>query len=146
MAKYSKTTSEKKEGMKEENCGINTCIMEERLTKAVEDVKNSIRWTLGICVTVLIGLVIWTATLRADQVTTQTQVMKINDDYAPLIVIQDIFENNDKMVEIFQIISNNVKPDERYNEAIRSRDKFQRDALMKISAAKRSTPIKNSTK
>ena len=136
----------KKGDIKEGICGINTCIMEERLTKAVEDIKTSIRWTLGICCTVLIGLVIWTATLRADQVTTQTQVMKINDDYAPLIIIQDIFENNDKMVEIFQIISNNAKSDERYTEAIRSRDKFQRDALMKISVAKRSIPTKNNIK
>lgn len=120
-----------------ENCNINTCVMEAKILKIIDDIKSSIRWTLGICVSALVGLLIWTATLRADQITNEEQLIKINNDYAPLMVIQDIFENNDKMIEIVSIISNSSKPDERYKEAIRSRDKFQRDALLKISATKR---------
>lgn len=130
------TVDEKVEASKE-NCNINNCPMEAVITKAIEDIRSSIRLTLGICASAMVGLIIWTATLRADQVTTQTQVTKITNDYTPLIVIQDVLENNDRMISILQIISNSAKDDPRYHEAIQARDKFQREALQRASTAKR---------
>lgn len=117
------------------------CIMEEKITKAVEDIRASIRWTLGICAGAVVALIIWTATLRADQIVTQEQVTKINRDYMPFQVTRDIFENNDKMIEIFQIISNSGMNAESplYKEAIRARDKFQRDALLNYSTKRGGT-------
>jgi hypothetical protein len=109
--------------------------MEEKITKAVEDIRASIRWTLGICAGAVVALIIWTATLRADQIVTEELLMKVNQDYMPFQVTRDIFENNDKMIEIFQIISNSGMNAESplYKEAIKARDKFQRDALMNYS-------------
>jgi hypothetical protein len=67
-------------------------------------------------------------------------VEKIRKDYMPFQVTKQIFENNDRMIEIFQIISNSgesaVGP--LYKEAIKSRDKFQRDALLNLQEVRRS--------
>lgn len=113
------------------------CYMEEKLTKIVKALQNSVRWTLGVCVCAIVMLLVGYGTLSSQTLNNDERITKINDDYAPLIVIQDIMENNDKMIEIFQIIPQTSKDDIRYKEAIMARDKFQREALQRASTSKR---------
>jgi len=121
----------------EPNCGINNCVMEEKLIKAIEDNKTQNRWFMGIFGGAIILLLVGYGVLSNGYITNKSNISKITDDYAPLIVIQDILENNDRMISVMQIISNSAKDDPRYQEAINARNKFQREALQRASTAKR---------
>jgi hypothetical protein len=113
------------------------CTMKDELTKAVEGIKTQNRWFMGIFGGAVILLLVGYGTLSNGYVTNKTNITKITNDYAPLIVVQDIMENNDRMISIMQIISNSAKDDPRYQEAIHARDKFQREALQRAATTKR---------
>ena len=113
------------------------CVQEENLNKFMRGIRNTITWVLGSCVAFVLTILIAVSVQGTNQKAIDKQVQKITKDYAPLIVIQDIYENNDKMLQIIQMLPQTTKDDPRYIEAIRDREEFQRNALMRASAVKR---------
>ena len=119
------------------------CIMKDELTKAVEGIKTQNRWFMGIFGGAVILLLVGYGALGSGHIATKTQITKINDDYAPLMIIQDIMESSDKSNQIILMIPQTAKDDPRYLEAINDREKFQREAIQRISSVKRGNPSGN---
>jgi hypothetical protein len=46
-----------------DNCDLNSCIMEDKLMKAIEGIKTQNRWFMGIFATILVGLIITITTI-----------------------------------------------------------------------------------
>jgi hypothetical protein len=112
--------------------------MEDKLTKAVEGMRAQNRWSMGLFLGILVALIISITTIGTNQKADNKQLTKINQDYMPYEVVNDLIENTDKYISIVQIISNSAKDDTRYREAIDNRNKFQSEALRRISMSKRS--------
>lgn len=114
------------------------CEMKDDLTKAIEGIKNQNRWFMSIFGGAIILLLVGYGNIGTTVSNNTGRITKINNDYAPLIVIQDIMENNDRFIKIIQLIPQTDKDDPRYLDAIREREIFQREALQRASGTKRS--------
>ena len=114
------------------------CIMKDELTKMVEKLQRSVKWTLSICVGALLILIISVTTLGGTSVQNSRQIEKINDDYAPLVVLQDMAKDNADLIKIIQMLPNTTKDDLRYINAINESMQFRSEALRRASAVKRS--------
>lgn len=115
------------------------CIMKDELTEMVKSLQNSVKWTLGICAGAVLFLVIAIATIQTKQTTQETWLQKINDNYAPLVVVQDIAKDNSNLIKILQMLPETTKDDPRYINAVNESQLFQTEALRRAASAKRST-------
>lgn len=111
--------------------------MKDELTEMVKSLQASVRWTLGICAGAIVLLLVGYGTMQARNIDMDERLQRINDNYAPLVIVQDIYENNDKMLQIIQMLPQTSKDDPRYMEAIRDRESFQREALSRAATVKR---------
>ena len=113
------------------------CIMEEKINHAIDDIRNTVKWALGVFAGFILFLVISVVTLGVTAVTNQNSIEKINNDYAPLMVIQDISHDNANLIKIIQMLPSTTKDDPRYIEAINESLQFRSEALRRASASKR---------
>lgn len=109
-----------------------------KIEAEVKKMRAITQWLIGITIPILLLLVIAITRIDGKQSDNETRITKINNDYAPLIVIQDIMENNDHLLNIIQSIPRTTIDDQRYLNAVKSRDEFQRKALQRASTVKRS--------
>lgn len=114
------------------------CTMRDELTEMVKSLQNSVKWTLGICAGAILFLVIATATIQAKQTAQEAWLQKINDNYAPLILIQDISKDNSNLIKILQMLPETTKDDPRYINAVNESQSFQTEALRRAAITKRS--------
>jgi len=113
------------------------CIMEEKINHAIDDIRNTVKWALGVFAGFILFLVISVVTLGGTAVTNQNSIEKINNDYAPLMVIQDISHDNANLIKIIQMLPSTTKDDPRYIEAINESLQFRSEALRRASTSKR---------
>lgn len=111
--------------------------MKAELTTMVDKLQNWVKWTLGICVGFIVLLVVGITVFQTKQAALSEMVMKINYDYAPLIVIQDIAKDNRNLIKIIQMLPETTKDDPRYLNAITESESFQNEALRRAAGAKR---------
>ena len=112
------------------------CIMKDQLTKAVESIENWVKWTLAICAGAVLYTVINVSIVGTKQSNLIDKVNKIQEDYAPWETVVDLMENNERFIEVWQAIPEASKNDSRYEEAIKSRNAFQREAIQRASKSK----------
>ena len=115
------------------------CRMKDELTEMVKSLQNSVKWTLGICAGTILFLVIAIVTVQTKQTAHEAWLQKINDNYAPLVVVQDISKDNSNLIKVLQMLPETTKDDPRYINAVNESQAFQTEALRRAASAKRST-------
>jgi hypothetical protein len=113
------------------------CTMKTEIDIKFDKLQMNTKWVIGVCAGIVVALLIVVTTQGVVQAALRKQVTKINDNYAPIIIVQDIMENNAKTVKILLSLPEMTKDDPRYQELIQDKDKFQREALQRASTAKR---------
>ena len=113
------------------------CIMKDELTLAIESIKTQNRWFMGIFGGAILLLLVGYGSLGTGYTTNKANITKINNDYAPLVVIQDISHDNRNLINILQLLPETTKDDLRYINAIKESQEFQAEALRRAAGSKR---------
>lgn len=111
--------------------------MKDEFTKAIESIRIQNRWFMGIFGGAIIALLIGYGAYGSRLSSNEAQTMKINYDYAPLVVIQDIAKDNRNLIKILQMLPETTKDDPRYLNAVAESEAFQNESLRRASGAKR---------
>jgi hypothetical protein len=113
------------------------CTMEDKISKFMDDIKTSIRWTIGVSAGFILLIVVGVTETRSRQSTTEKIVERINDEYVPLFIMRAITGSNDRLIDVITSLPTNTKDDDKYKAAIKSRDDFQREILQLAAESKR---------
>lgn len=113
------------------------CIMKDELTLAIEGFRKQLFWFMGIFGGAIILLLVGYGALGTGYTTNKANIAKINNDYAPLVVIQDISHDNRNLINILQSLPETTKDDPRYINAINESQTFQAEALRRAAGSKR---------
>ena len=97
-----------------------------------------VKWFSGISLAIIVTLIFAIAELRGNDQKQAEQIKKINDNYLPYEIMSAIMENNDRFIEVVNSIPEALKSDKKYQEALKNRNDFQRDILLKIALKNRS--------
>jgi len=111
--------------------------MEEKINKAIDKMEKAVKWQIGIFGSVILFLVISVVTLGGTSVTNKNDIKKINDNYAPLEVLQDISHDNMNLIKVLQTLPSTTRDDPRYINAINESLEFRSEALRRASSTKR---------
>ena len=110
----------------------------EAIAVEMKKLRAAQRWFITITSGVLVLLIIAITELRANDRQQQSQLKKINDNYLPFDVMNAIMENNDRFIEVINAIPQDKKGDEKYQEALKRRNEFQRNVMLQIALKNRS--------
>ena len=114
------------------------CKMEDKFAVEVKNLRKTITVWLGFCVGAIVLLLVGYGAIGRAQMEDSRMITKINNDYAPLIIIQDISKDNRNLINILQMLPQTTKDDPRYIKAITESQEFQTEALRRASSVKRS--------
>ena len=113
------------------------CIMEEKINTAIDDIRSTVKWALGIFAGFILFLVISVVTVGGTSVNNKSHIKTINDNYAPIDVIRDISTDNMNLIKIIQTLPNTTKDDPRYINAVNESFQFRNEALKRAATSKR---------
>ena len=113
------------------------CIMEEKINKAIDDIRSKVKWAGGIFAGFILFLIISVVTFGGTAVNNKADIKKINDNYAPLEVLQDISHDNMNLIKVLQMLPNTTKDDPRYINIMNETFQFRSEALRRASSTKR---------
>ena len=111
--------------------------LEHKITSAVNDIRSTVKWGLGIFAGFILFIVISVVTLGGTALENKKDIKTIRDDYAPLLVIQDISHDNMLLIKTIQMLPTTTKDDPRYINAINESLEFRSEALRRASSVKR---------
>lgn len=116
--------------------------LEEKLTKTVDKLQKSVKWTLSICVGSILLLIVSVTTLGGTAINNSKRIDKINDDYLPYFAFQYMLESNQRLIDILIALPVTTKDDPRYLEVMNAWNKLQNDIARQAGLNKRSAETK----